>query len=146
MSTSTPDSSVTLDRQMGFAILRFVLGINMLGRSLMRLPEISEFASGMAEGFADTFLPAPFVYAFGFVIVLTELVIGVLLVLGWKKRWALLTMGILLASLTFGQLVQQSYGSVANILIYVIAVAFLLFNTRYDNFGIDRGFSVKRKV
>lgn len=143
MKLTQSDSATTLDRQMGFAILRFVLGINMLGRSLIRLPEINEFASGMADGFADTFLPGPFVYVFGFVIVLTELVIGVLLLLGWKTRWALLTMGILLASLTFGQLLQQSYGTVANILLYVIAITFLLFNTRYDYFSIDRGFSVK---
>lgn len=138
-----PDSTTIFDRQMGFAVLRVVLGMNMLGRSLVRIPEINDFASGMAENFADTILPGSFVFVYAFVIVITELVIGVLLVLGWKTRWALVTMGILLLTLTFGQVLQQSFGTLANILIYVFAVSFLLFNTRYDHFGIDRGFSVK---
>jgi len=142
MSTQL-DSTTIFDRQMGFAILRVLLGINMLGRSLVRIPEINSFATGMAENFADTFLPEPFVFIYAFVIVLTELVIGVLLIFGWKTRWALVSMGILLITLTFGQVLQQNFGTLANILVYVFAVSFLLFNTRYDYFGIDRGFSVK---
>ncbi len=31
-----------------------------------------------------------------------------------------------------------------NILIYGLAVSFLLFNTKYDHLGIDRGFSFKK--
>jgi thiosulfate dehydrogenase (quinone) large subunit len=131
------------DRRMGFAILRLMLGINMLGRSIVRLPEIQEFASGMADGFADTFLPGPFVYVFGFVVVITETIIGVLLILGWKTRWALVTMGILLCSLAFGVILQQNFGTAANIMIYGIGVCLLLFHTEYDHFGIDRGFTFK---
>lgn len=142
--TSQLESTTIIDRQMGFALLRILLGINMLGRSLVRIPEINNFASGMAEGFADTILPGSFVFAYAFVIVITELVVGVLLILGWKTRWALAVMGILLLTLTFGQVLQQNFGTLANILIYGIGVAFLLFNTRYDHFGIDRGFSFKK--
>ncbi|MBP3193504.1 MauE/DoxX family redox-associated membrane protein [Natronogracilivirga saccharolytica] len=143
MDTAQIDSTTLRDRRMGFAILRIILGINMLGRSMVRIPELNEFASGMAGNFADTILPAPFVHVYAFVIVFAEAVIGVLLIAGWKTRWALLTMGILLATLTFGMLLQQNFGTVANILIYTIAVAFLLFNTRYDYFGVDRGFRVR---
>ena len=143
MDTAQIDSTTLRDRRMGFAILRIILGINMLGRSLVRIPELNEFASGMAGNFADTILPEPFVHVYAFVIVFAEAVIGVLLIAGWKTRWALLTMGILLATLTFGMLLQQNFGTVANILIYTIAVAFLLFNTRYDYFGVERGFRVR---
>jgi len=138
-----PESATTFDRSMGFALLRVLLGLNMLGRSMVRIPEINDFASGMAESFADTLLPGSFVFVYAFVIVITELVIGVLLILGWKTRWALVSMGILLLTLTFGQVLQQNFGTLANILIYGFTVSFLLFNTRYDHFGIDRGFSVK---
>jgi thiosulfate dehydrogenase [quinone] large subunit len=144
--TSHTDSIISTDRQMEFALLRVLLGFNMLGRSLVRIPEINNFATGMAESFADTVLPGSFVFIYAFVIVIAELVIGVLLILGWKTRWALVAMGLLLLTLTFGQVLQQNFGSLANILIYGFAVSFLLFNTRYDHFGLDRGFSLNQNV
>lgn len=132
------------DRRMDFAILKLLLGLNMFGRSIVRLPELTDFASGMADNFSDTFLPEPFVFAFGITVVFTELIIGVLLITGWKTRWALVSMGILPFSLTFGILLQQNFGTAVNIMIYTIGVALLLFHTEYDYFGIDRGFSFKR--
>jgi len=129
------------DRRLGFAVLRLLLGINMLGRSLVRLPDIDGFASGMAESFVDTILPGSFVYVFGLTVVAVETVIGGMLILGWKTRWALVTMGLLMCSLTVGMLLQQNYGTVANILLYGTVASLLLFVTRYDYFGIDRGFS-----
>lgn len=144
MNSSQSDSSAKLDRNMGFALLRVMLGINMLGRSVVRIPQIETFTSGMAANFADTFLPEPFVLVYAYAIVLTETVIGVLLILGWKTRWALLTMGLLLITLAFGMILQQNFGTVANILVYAFVVSFLLFNTNFDHFGIDRGFSIKK--
>ncbi len=130
-----------VDKNMGFALLRVMLGVNMLGRSLVRLPDIDAFASGMANNFAETILPASFVYVYALVILLTEAVVGVLLIIGWKTRWALTGMGVLLITLAFGQILLQNYGTVANILIYSIAVSFLLMQTKYDYFGIDTGFA-----
>jgi len=137
---NTETGQTVFDRQMGFAILRLMLGINMLTRSIVRIPELQNFVNGVVEGFADTFLPEPFVYIFGFVIVITETIVGVLLILGWKTRWALAATGLLLCCLAFGMILQQNFGTAANIMIYGIAVFFLLFNTQYDRFGIDRGF------
>lgn len=138
------DSLTTKDRNLGFLVLRLMLGVNMLGRSILRIPELDAFAGGMADNFSDTFLPETFVYIYAYLIVFTETITGVLLLLGWKTRWALFAVGILLVTLTFGQLLQSSFGTVANILIYAIAVSFLLFNTKYDHFGIDRGFSLSK--
>ncbi|TVR45658.1 MAG: DoxX family membrane protein [Puniceicoccaceae bacterium] len=143
---ATDSPSTLLDRRLGFALLRILLGVNMLGRSILRLPDLPGFASGMAAGFEDTFLPSAFVYAFAFVIVLAETVIGILLILGWKTRWALVAMGLLMCTLTFGMILREQFGTVANILVYGIAVSLLLFHTRYDAVGIDRGFSLKAEA
>ncbi|TVQ03635.1 MAG: DoxX family membrane protein [Balneolaceae bacterium] len=144
MNDQQSDLATTLDRNMGFAILRVMLGINMLGRSIIRIPQIDAFTTGMAANFADTFLPEPFVLVYAYIIVITETIIGILLILGWKTRWALLTMGILLITLAFGMILQQNFGTVANILLYTFVVSFLLFHTRFDHFGLDRGFSLKK--
>jgi thiosulfate dehydrogenase (quinone) large subunit len=143
MNVQQSDSVTTVDRNMAFALLRVMLGINMLGRSIVRMPQLDSFTAGMASNFADTFLPEPFVLVYAYIIVITESILGVLLILGWKTRWALLTMGILLITLAFGQILQQSFGTVANILVYAFVVSFLLFNTKFDHFGIDRGLSYK---
>lgn len=137
-------TSYKTDKQMAFALLRLTLGINMLGRVLVRLPDVQQFAEGMARNFADTILPEPFVLVYAYVILLAEAVIGLLLILGWKTRYALAGMGLLLASLTIGQILLQNYGTVANILIYAIAVYLMLTNTEHDHFGIDTGFSFKK--
>ncbi len=139
LSEFTPSA---IDRRIGFALLRLMLGINMLGRSIVRIPELQNFASGMADNFADTFLPEPFVLIYAYIIVFTETIIGVMLVLGWKTRWGLTIMGLLLATLTFGVILQTNFGTAANIMIYGIGVCLLLSNTQYDHFGIDRGFSL----
>ncbi len=134
-----------VDRRIGFAILRLMLGINMLGRGMVRLPKLREFASGTVEAFSGTFLPDVFVFAFAITIVLVEAVVGALLILGWKTRWALTAMGLLMCALAFGMILREQFGTVANILLYGVAVFLLLFNTRYDGFGVDRGFSGKRE-
>jgi thiosulfate dehydrogenase (quinone) large subunit len=126
-----------LDRHLAFALLRLMLGINMLGRGLVRLPDLTGFARSTAEAFGETILPYGFVFTYAIVIVLVETTIGMLLILGWKTRWALVTMGLLMCSLAFGMILREQFATVANILVYAIAVSLLLFNTRYDAFGID---------
>jgi len=134
-------SPTAIDRRIGFALLRLLLGINMLGRSIVRIPELQNFAGNMANNFADTFLPEPFVLVYAYVIVFTETVIGVMLILGWKTRWGLTIMGLLLITLAFGVILQSNFGTAANIMIYGIGVYLLLSNTQHDHFGVDRGFS-----
>jgi thiosulfate dehydrogenase (quinone) large subunit len=139
MSDTNVDQPV-LDRQMGFAILRIMVGVNMLTRSIVRIPDIQNFVNGVVSNFSDTFLPDPFVLIFGYTIVLVETITGVLLLLGWKTRWALAAVGVLLCCLAFGMILQQNFGTAANIMIYGIAIFLLLFHTKYDAFGVDRGF------
>lgn len=137
----TDPTTATVDRRMGFAILRLMLGINMLGRSIIRIPELQSFADGVASGFEDTIVPATFAYGFAYVIVIAETITGIMLIIGWKTRWALVALGLLLCALAFGMIMQQSFGTAANIMVYGIAVTLLLFYSQYDGFGIDRGFS-----
>ncbi len=143
---STSSNPVSLDRQIGFAILRLMLGINMFTRSLVRLPELQSFAAGTAEGFEDTLMPQAFAYIYAFIIVGIEGIAGILLMIGWKTRWALTVVGLLLCSLAFGMLLQQNFGTAANIMIYGIAVTLLLFHSEYDGFGVDRGFKINRQL
>ncbi|HLS28874.1 MAG TPA: DoxX family protein [Opitutales bacterium] len=132
------------DCQLGFAVLRLMLGIHMLGRGMVRFPKLQEFASGTASAFSDTFLPGGFVYVYAIMIVVVETVLGILLILGWHTSKALAVMGLLMCTLAFGMILQENFGTAGNILVYCFAISFLLFHTRYDAFGIDG--RKKRKV
>lgn len=134
------------DRQIGFAVLRLMLGVHMLGRGIVRFPKLQEFASGTANAFSETILPSGFVYVYAILIVIVETVLGVLLILGWKTSKALAVMGLLMCTLAFGMILQENFGTAGNILVYCFAISFLLFNTRYDAFGIDGRTEKRKKV
>jgi thiosulfate dehydrogenase [quinone] large subunit len=127
-----------LDRQLAFFILRLALGLNMLMRALIRLPDLHGFATGMARGFEGTILPAFLVIPMAYAIVFSELVIGVLLILGWKTRAALFGMGVLMLVLAFGMLLRTEFGTVANILVYTLAVVLALFFREYNRWCLDK--------
>lgn len=57
--------------------------------------------------YSDTFLPVWSLWAVGFTIPFVELIGGALVLLGWRTRAALLALGSVLVTVTFGHLVQQ---------------------------------------
>lgn len=57
--------------------------------------------------FADTFLPVWSLWAVGVVIPLVELVAGGLVILGLRTREALVSLGFVLAIVTFGHLLRE---------------------------------------
>lgn len=67
-----------------------------------------EHASGMfVEAYADTFLPAWSLWLTGATIPAIELIAGMLLLVGWRVREALLALGAVLVIVTFGHLLAQ---------------------------------------
>jgi uncharacterized membrane protein YphA (DoxX/SURF4 family) len=57
--------------------------------------------------FQDTFLPLWSLWAVGFTIPFVELIAGALVMVGWKTRYALIALGIVLAIVTFGHLLKE---------------------------------------
>jgi uncharacterized membrane protein YphA (DoxX/SURF4 family) len=57
--------------------------------------------------FADTFLPVWSLWAVGTVIPIVELVAGALLLIGWRVREALISLGFVLVIVTFGHLLKE---------------------------------------
>jgi len=57
--------------------------------------------------FSDTFLPVWSLWAVGTVIPIVELVAGALLLIGWRVREALISLGFVLVIVTFGHLLKE---------------------------------------
>lgn len=59
------------------------------------------------EGFKDQWIPAPLLYALGWIIPWVELLAGVLLLLGWHTRLCLCALAALLLLTTYGHALQE---------------------------------------
>ncbi len=57
--------------------------------------------------YSDTFLPLWALWAVGLTIPFVELVAGAMVILGWRTRVALLALGTVLVTVTFGHLLMQ---------------------------------------
>ena|SRR5947209_772443 len=121
-----------------YALLRITLGLILtfygIGK-LMMGP--SAFANGLVTQFSKTFLPAPLVHAFGLILPYTELLFGVLLVLGAFTTATLVLTALQFIALTLGMVLQQQTAVVAQNLLYALVTFFLLFYVEYNWAALD---------
>lgn len=131
-----PDPS-SLDRRLGYATLRGILGLNILLHGLVRIPTLGAFADGLVQGFADTLLPGPLVRVFAYGLVPAEILVGGLVLIGWKTRWALVAGQLVMAALVFGTALRQDWGTLGTQMIYVALYSALLVGRRHNGFAVD---------
>ena len=128
---------VPLDRCIAHALARFGFGVNIALHGLVRLPHIAQFSAGMEKEFAATFLPGGLVYATGFLIAIGEAAIGLLLIVGWLLRPALVAGALLIILLLFGVCLLQKWDVASLQLTYLAFYAVLLATISNDRFSID---------
>jgi thiosulfate dehydrogenase (quinone) large subunit len=113
------------DRVLAQALLRWCLGFNLIGHGLNRIGHPRQFAEGMANEFAHTFLPQFLVLAFGFALPFLEPLLGFCLVTGFHARWALIFGALLTSALSFGTALLGRWDVLTQQLVYAV-VYFLL--------------------
>ncbi|WP_022835864.1 MauE/DoxX family redox-associated membrane protein [Salisaeta longa] len=127
----------THDRQWAYALLRFILGINIFLHGAVRVPKWAAFAEGITQAFAGTVLPAVLVRAFAYVLVPWEVVVGALLVIGWRTREALVAGSLLMAALVFGTALREQWDGLATQMLYVLIYFVLLHFRQYNAWAVD---------
>jgi len=126
------------EKALGYLVLRLALGINFLMHGIVRIPNLSEFVSGVTAGFEGTIMPRALAVGFAYFLPYAEALIGLLILVGAWTRWALLAGGILMSVLIFGKTLQQDWGTVGTQMIYVLSFFFALFFTEFNLYSIDR--------
>lgn len=135
---SSAESSERTDRALAYALLRLVLGVNILMHGVSRIVAgTAGFANSLLPEFQKTPLPAPLVYAFGLTLPIAETVLGGLLLFGFCTRYAYALGLLLLATLTFGSALSQNWNVAGIQLIYAAVYAALLGLRRYNRFSLD---------
>ncbi len=137
-TTETTTTQHLRDQRTAYALLRIILGTNILMHGLSRLiAGSSQFAAKLIPQFSHTPLPLSLVYSFGLMLPWTEALFGLLLVVGLRTRTALIGGSALLLALTFGSALSQDWNAASIQLTYAAVYSALLFLIPYNGWSLD---------
>jgi thiosulfate dehydrogenase [quinone] large subunit len=126
------------DEKIAYALLRAVAGTNLLMHGVSRLLAGAQgFAAHLTEQFAHSPLPVSMVRSFGAALPPIEGLIGLLLLIGLKTRWALIAASLLMLVLTFGSALVQDWTAAGAQLMYALVFFLLLFLRQYNSWSLD---------
>jgi thiosulfate dehydrogenase [quinone] large subunit len=123
---------------LAYTMFRLFMGLNMFLHGAVRLgPNYQKFIDWTQGVFENTWLPEWLVTLEAHLIPGVELLIGILLIIGFKTRFAVILGFVLMASLVFGMNIVQDWELVNRHLIYVIAFFILMYHMELNKFSID---------
>ena len=121
---------------------RLVLGLIFFMAGVYKVFQMGplEHARTYFLPYSDTFLPVWSLWAMGVTIPFVELIAGGLVILGFRTREALVSLGFVLAVVTFGHLLKEPlYEFHTHVIPRLVLCLFLLLMPQSsDRFSIDR--------
>jgi thiosulfate dehydrogenase [quinone] large subunit len=128
----------TSDERLAYALLRAVVGINLLMHGVSRtIAGSGEFAAKLVMQFEHAPLPAWSIWAFGLTLPSIEGILGILLLIGLRTRASLIAASLLIMVLTFGSALLQDWSAAGTQLTYAAVYAALLFLRRHNGWSVD---------
>ena len=126
------------DKVLAYTMFRLFMGINMFMHGAVRLgPNYSAFVDWTQNLFIETWLPNWLVVLEARLIPGAEMVVGILLFIGYQTRYAVLGAGVLMTTLMFGMVILQDWELVNRHIIYMLAFYVLLDNTEFNKYSLD---------
>jgi thiosulfate dehydrogenase [quinone] large subunit len=126
------------DAALAYLLLRATIGTNIFIHGLSRiLAGPSHFADALVPAFQHAPLPAGFVRLFALALPWAESIVGLLVLLGFRARLALVAGSLLILTLTFGATLNQDWESAGLQLIYATVYALLLAFRHHNTFSVD---------
>ena len=124
--------------ELAYLILRITMGVNMFTHGVARLLNIEGFNSWMIGEFSNTFLPEFMINISSYLIPFSELVIGILLIIGLFTSRALLLGAILIVILVFGSGVKENWNIMSSQMIYAIFFFILSYFIELNKYSVDK--------
>src|SRR6266849_3424055 len=136
-----PDKERNLDRSWALLFARLVVGLIFFMAGVWKVFQLGplEHARKYFLPYADTFLPVWSLWATGVVVPFVEFIAGGLVILGLRTREALVSLGFVLAIVTFGHLLKEPlYEFHTHVIPRLALLLFILLLPREDDrFSID---------
>lgn len=135
------NESRSVDRGWAILFARLVLGLIFFMAGAWKVFQLGplEHVRKFFLPFSDTFLPVWSLWLVGAVIPFVELIAGALVILGFRTREALVSLGFVLAVVTFGHLLKEPlYEFHTHIIPRLALLLFILLLPREDDkFSLD---------
>lgn len=126
-------------KQWAYVILRWALAVNMFIHGATRIfGNWSGFVRGVQDAFAATVLPELLVTGFAWFIAPFELLVGLLLMVGFRTRTALVTGGLFMSVLIFGMGLLQEWDTLGTQMVYVLVFSLLLYGQEHNALCLDQ--------
>ena len=127
------------DRSLAYALLRVALGLNIFMHGASRLlAGVGSFVTGMTKMFQNTLLPTAVVVPFGYALPWLEAGLGILIIIGFRTREALVSGPLLMLALTFGTALRQDWDIAGIQLLYSAVYAALIAGLRHNGLSVDK--------
>ena len=135
-------SSASVDRSdaaIAYALFRLTFGVNLMMRGLTRIVlGRTAFVTYMLTQFQNVpVMPQGFLIAFATVLPYIETVIGLMVLLGFQTRTALIAGSLMITALTFGTMMRQDFTIAWLQLDYAIAFFLLLAFRSWNTYSVD---------
>ncbi|HCA09678.1 DoxX family protein [Chryseobacterium sp.] len=127
-----------MNKNTAYFLLRVSMGVNLLGHGLARIPKLSVFAEGMTKSFEKSWLPQLFVHLFSIALPFLELVIGAMLVLGFKTKIANFAGAGLIIALLFGSSTIENWEAMGIQMIYALFFYILISRQEDNSYSLDQ--------
>lgn len=128
---------------------RWVLGLIFFMAGWWKVFSLGALAHAerfFVSGYADSWIPTWLLWATGVTIPFVELLAGGLLLLGWRRREALVALGAVLVIVTYGHLLAEPlFDTTAHIFPRLVLLTFLLAAPgERDTFSLDVALARRR--
>ena len=123
--------------ELAFVVGRVLVGINLLGHGLVRLPKVPAFRAWMVTFFQGTMLPGWLVAPFATAIPYVEFGLGLLLISGLLTKPALVVAAAVLGMLLLGSCLKEQWESVGAQMVYALAYVLLLSALAHNRLSLD---------
>src|SRR5438874_7254395 len=137
-----------LNRAWAILFARLLLGLIFFMAGVMKVFQLGplQHARKYFLPFSDTFLPVWSLWAVGVAVPVVELVAGALVIIGLRTREALIALGLVLATVTFGHLLKEPlYEFHTHVIPRLALLLFVFMLPREDDrFSVDQLIAKKR--
>jgi thiosulfate dehydrogenase [quinone] large subunit len=127
------------DAALAYALFRFTFGLNIMMRGIVRMAlGLPAFQAYMLTQFKDVpVMPPAFLIPFASMLPFVETLIGLLILVGFQTRLALVVGSLMIAMLTFGTMLRQDFTIAWLQLTYAIAFFLLLACRSWNAISVD---------
>src|SRR6185369_5130409 len=102
MASVVVDPERTMDRRIGYLLMRLAVGFSLLGHGLVRIPKLAGFHAHLTSDFTHSILPMTLVSAAGYALPFVEFCIGAMVVVGLLTKLGLIAGVLSMTILVFG--------------------------------------------